>query len=91
MGHAGAVVVACGIDEDLRLALQPAERLGMDDPVAVALKRRSDVRFALGPEGRPPVSYERTASGERASTSNARIRAGKESATRPASSATFPD
>ncbi len=42
VGHAGAVVVAGRIDEDLRLAFQPAKRLGMDDPVAVALERRTD-------------------------------------------------
>ncbi len=34
------VVVAFGRDEDLRLVLQPAEGLGVDDPVAVALERR---------------------------------------------------
>src|SRR6266849_3250634 len=39
--HAGAVVVALRVDKDLRLALQPAKRLGMDDPVAVALERRA--------------------------------------------------
>ena len=38
--HARAVVVALRVDEDLRLALQAPERLGVDDPVAVALERR---------------------------------------------------
>ena len=50
VGHARAVVVAGRVDEDLRLALQPAERLRVDDPVAVALERRADVGLALGPE-----------------------------------------
>ena len=36
----GPVVVAFGGDEDLGLVLEPAEGLGVDDPVAVALKRR---------------------------------------------------
>ena len=50
VGHPGAVVVAGGVDEDLRLALQAPERLGVDDPVAVALERRPDVGLRLGPE-----------------------------------------
>ena len=39
VGEAGAVVVAFGGDEDLRLVLEAAEGLGVDDPVAVALER----------------------------------------------------
>src|SRR5215218_1990429 len=39
----GAVVVALRGDEDLRLVLQAPERLRVDDPVAVALKRRAMV------------------------------------------------
>ena len=46
--HPRAVVVALGVDEDLCLALQPAERLRVDDPVAVALERRADGRRLLG-------------------------------------------
>ena len=41
VGQAGAVVVAGGVDEDLRLVHQPPERLGVHDPVAVALERRA--------------------------------------------------
>ena len=37
--QAGDVVVALGVEEDLRLVLQAAERLGVDDPVAVPLER----------------------------------------------------
>ena len=37
-----AVVVAGGIDEDLRLVHQPPERLRVHDPVAVALERRAE-------------------------------------------------
>ena len=39
--HPRAEVVAVRIDEDLRLALQAAEGLRMQDPVAVALERRA--------------------------------------------------
>ena len=39
VGHARAVVVALGVDEDLRLPLQPSERLRVHDAVAVALER----------------------------------------------------
>ena len=45
--HARAVVVAGGVDEDLRLALQPAERLRVEDAVAVALERRPDEALGL--------------------------------------------
>ena len=45
--HPRAVVVALGVDEDLRLALQPPERLRVDDAVAVALERRADARLLL--------------------------------------------
>ena len=48
VGHARAVVVACRVDEDLRLSLQAAERLRVDDAVAVALKRRADAALLLG-------------------------------------------
>ena len=43
-----AVVVALGRDEHLRLVLQAPERLGVHDPVAVALERRAMVRVRLG-------------------------------------------
>ena len=43
-----AVVVAGGVDEDLCLVHQPPERLGVHDPVAVALERRpQQARFLL--------------------------------------------
>ena len=41
VGQPRAVVVALGRDEDLRLVLEPAERLGVHDAVAVALERAS--------------------------------------------------
>jgi hypothetical protein len=41
-------VVALGIDEDLRLEAQPAERLRVDDAVAVALERRAQPALLLG-------------------------------------------
>ena len=48
-----AVVVAGGREEHLRLVLQPAERLGVDDAIAIALERRADRVFRLGPAAGP--------------------------------------
>ena len=48
VGHPRAVVVALGVDEDLRLSLQPPERLRVDDAVAVALELRADCAPILG-------------------------------------------
>ena len=47
VGQPRAVVVALGRDEDLRLVLQAAERLGVHDPVAVALQRRAQPAVGL--------------------------------------------
>ena len=47
--HSRPVVVAGGVDEDLRLPLEAPERLRVDDPVAVALKRRPDPARVLVP------------------------------------------
>ena len=60
--HARAVVVARRVDEDLRLALQAAERLRVQDAVAVALERRADAALVLG--ARAPARLVR-AHGER--------------------------
>ena len=49
VGHPGAVVVAGRVDEHLGLALQAAERLRVEDPVAVALERRAHAALFLGP------------------------------------------
>ena len=43
VGEAGAVVVAGGGDEDLRLVHEAAKALGVEDPVAVALERGAQV------------------------------------------------
>ncbi len=48
VGHPRAVVVALGVDEDLRLPLQPPERLRVDDAVAIALELRADLAWLLG-------------------------------------------
>ena len=48
MREARAVVVAGGVDEDLRLVHQPPERLRVHDPVAIALERRAQEAFVLG-------------------------------------------
>ena len=45
--HPGPVVIACRIDEDLRLALQAPERFRMQDPIAVALERRTQTAIVL--------------------------------------------
>src|SRR5439155_20712619 len=62
VGHARPVVVASGIDEDLRLALQAAKRLGVEDPVAVALEGRAKSAVVLVPQ--PAASLVR-ANGQR--------------------------
>src|SRR5438105_8454409 len=46
--QASAEVIAFRVDEDLRLVSKPPERLGVDDPVAVALERRSQPAFVFG-------------------------------------------
>ena len=46
-------MVALGIDEHLRLEAQAAERLRVDDPVAVALERRPQPAFLLGQVASP--------------------------------------
>ena len=48
VGDARTVVVSRRVDEDLCFSLQAAERLRVDDAVAVALKRRADAAFFLG-------------------------------------------
>src|SRR5262249_22248444 len=54
VGEPRAVVIAARRDEDLRLVAQAAKRLGVHDPVAVALQRRAQpaVRLLAGPDGR---------------------------------------
>jgi hypothetical protein len=47
MGQAGAEIVALMLHEDLRLVLEPPERGGVDDPVAVALEGRAEQAFLL--------------------------------------------
>src|SRR4029077_9744509 len=42
VGETGDVVVAFGVEEDLRLVLEATERLGMNDPVPVPLERGSE-------------------------------------------------
>ena len=49
----GPVVIPLRREEDLRLVLQPAERLAVDHPVAVALERRADRILGLGAQ--PPL------------------------------------
>ena len=46
--EARPVVIAGRREEDLRLVLQAAERLAVDDAVAVALERRTDRILGLG-------------------------------------------
>ena len=47
VGEPGPVVIALGRDEDLRLVLEPAERLRVDDAVAVALEGRAQRAVGL--------------------------------------------
>ena len=62
VGHPRAVVVALGVDEDLRLPLQPPERLRVDDAVAIALELGANLARILGKLA--PTGLERT-DGER--------------------------
>ena len=59
----GAVVVALGRDEHLRLVLEPTEGLGVHDPVAVALERRPQAAVRLA-DGAPPRIGARRERGE---------------------------
>ncbi len=49
-----AVVIACRGEEDLRLVLQPAKGLGVDDAVPIALEHRAD--GILGLRTQPPAA-----------------------------------
>ena len=60
--EARAVVVALGRDEDLRLVLEPPERLAVGDAVAVALERAAQPARLLLDE---PAARLRRAHGER--------------------------
>jgi hypothetical protein len=42
VGQARAIVIAGGRKEHLCLVLEPAERLGVDDAIAIALERGAD-------------------------------------------------
>ena len=48
VGQARTVIIALVINEDLGLILQLAERAGMNDPVAVALKDAPGQAFGFG-------------------------------------------
>ena len=54
VGQAGAVMIALVIHEYLGFVLQPAERGGMDDAVAVAAKRAAGGARRLGEQ--PPAA-----------------------------------
>ena len=84
--HPGSVVVALRVDEDLRLALQPPERLRVDDAVAVALERRPHAaRLLRRARGRASRTSARRAATATAPRAPARAPS-KVSATLPASS-----
>ena len=61
VGQPRAEVVALGRDEDLGLVLEAPERLGVHDPVAVALQRRAQPAVVLGPRAprRPRARRQR--------------------------------
>ncbi len=84
VGHPRAEVVALGSDEDLRLVLEAAKGLRVDDPVAVALKRRPQRALTLVRVLRAPaVSYDFTARSDSAAASRRRMRSAKAAATGP--------
>jgi len=64
MRQARAVVVALGREKYLRLMLEPPERAGVDDPVAVALERRARRILVLEARASPALVGERRARGE---------------------------
>ena len=72
VGQARDEVVALGVEEDLRLVLQPAERLGVDDPVAVALERGAELVGLLRAARGPRLAADRVAGGLRRSSSASR-------------------
>ena len=74
MGQAHAVVVALGREEYLRLVLQAAERLGVDDPVAVALETGAEGGSGASVRSRPLDSAERTAKSDNVSRSIRSVR-----------------
>ena len=82
--HPRAVVVALGVDEDLRLPLQPPERLRVHDAVAVALERRPHGALVL--RKRPPARLERADGERREDSSSARMRSSKAVRSWPATS-----
>ena len=73
--EARPVMIARRRDEHLRLVLQAPERLAVDDPVAVALKRRAQTAVGLLGTCTAGRIRARRASGERSRSSRARIRA----------------
>ena len=75
-----AVVIAARCDEYLRLVLEPSERLAVDDPVAVALKRRTQAAVGLARCRR--AGYERVACRKLGLLARA-VRAGNAEATAP--------
>jgi hypothetical protein len=50
VGQSRPVMISGRREEDLGLVLQPAERLAVNDAIAVTLKRRAHVVFRLGPQ-----------------------------------------
>jgi hypothetical protein len=58
MGEAGPVVVAAGGKKDLGFMLEAAERLGVDDAVAIVLERRPQVAFVFRHEPAPAAAAE---------------------------------
>ena len=56
VGQPRAVVIARRREEDLRLVLQAAEGLAVDDAIAIPLKRRAHVVFGLRPKAAARVA-----------------------------------
>ena len=64
VGEARPVVVAGRREEHLSLVLQPAERLAVDDAIAVTLKRRPHIVFGFRAQTSPRVGALRGAVGK---------------------------
>ncbi len=71
VGEAGAIVIAFMVDEHLRLVGKPAERRGMDDPIAIAAEiaaggaRRLCVETPAARRGVGGIGRARTAAAHR--------------------------
>ena len=56
VGHPRAIMIACAVEENLRLVLEPAEGAAVHDPVAVPLESSAETVLVLRVPTRPAMS-----------------------------------